>query len=439
MPMRNMIEIKNAIQRTASLFTQVEVNTFSAQTAELVLPNNWPENSGPIRWRLLTEQGAIATDTVNDISLLPADISDREMIVWVPSSVCYVTEIKLPTSSHKKILQALPYALEDYLLENPESLHYAYSQKSQGELLVVVLSHERMREWAKPLTEHHINITAMCPTLFSVPENPNGWAIAFTHDETLVRTSQTQGFGAKWNGVNPPELISAALDQEKENGRQPKSIVIYNPPSEFNKSLWSDAFKAQDILVESRPIWEISRNSNIPINLLQGKYEIKESSRGFIRPYKPAILLFLIWIVSAFIFDISKWTYFTYKNYSVSGEMKSILKESFPEATPIIDPYKQFIKHSQISKGKSTGHAGNEFLHFLDNSVTALIQYKFDSIGNIQYRNNKLSLLIKHKSPIDFSSLSEILLKSGIKAKQATQTRKKDIYESQIEFSHLNK
>ena len=61
------------------------------------------------------------------------DVGDRSVIVLVPSAEVLTTSVDIPVKG-AKLNAALPYALEEYLAEDVEKLHFAAAAKSQKQV-----------------------------------------------------------------------------------------------------------------------------------------------------------------------------------------------------------------------------------------------------------------------------------------------------------------
>src|SRR5690242_4656286 len=81
---------------------------------ELWLPRNWPGEDSEVRWRRFAPGAGAAQGSQRGLEgLAPAE----EIIVWTPASETVLLRARLPTRSAAKIAQALPFALEEQLIE----------------------------------------------------------------------------------------------------------------------------------------------------------------------------------------------------------------------------------------------------------------------------------------------------------------------------------
>src|SRR6266516_5901406 len=142
---------------------------------ELWLPRNWPAEDSELRWRRVAADGAVRQGAQRGLEgLAPAE----EIIVWTPAAETLLLRANLPTRSAAKIVQALPYALEEQLIEPPERLHFAYTHEADGSLAVAVTSRERMDRWVSALAAAGLEPTRLAPVTLSPPLADRAWTLA---------------------------------------------------------------------------------------------------------------------------------------------------------------------------------------------------------------------------------------------------------------------
>src|SRR5512139_1037806 len=120
-----------------------------SERLELWLPRDWPNGDAELRWRRTAGSGAVRQGSQRGLEGLA---SADEIIVWIPAAEALLLSARLPTRSEAKIAQALPYALEDQVVEPPERLHFAFTREAGGALAVAVASRERMDRWLSALS-----------------------------------------------------------------------------------------------------------------------------------------------------------------------------------------------------------------------------------------------------------------------------------------------
>src|SRR6266540_6567169 len=175
---------------------------------ELWLPLDWPREGAQPRWRRVL--GARVQEGRGLAGLEPAE----EIIVWTPAAETLLLRASLPTRSAAKIAQALPYALEEQLVEPPERLHFAYTHEADGSLAVAVTSRERMDRWLSALAAAGLEPTRLAPVTLSPPLADRAWTLAFAGGEIVLRCGPHAGFGGAIE-PRPPAWLHAALAQAR--------------------------------------------------------------------------------------------------------------------------------------------------------------------------------------------------------------------------------
>src|SRR3989344_5456764 len=139
------------------------------ETLELLLPRGWPESKGLVRWRLREGPGAAPHGQVTELNQIPGVGAMTRVQVWTPPSDSLLTRVTLPTRSRAKIQQALPFALEEQIIGEPEQLHFSYRIQEDNSLAVAVTSRERMQSWLAQLTAAGLRPTGLWPPILSLP------------------------------------------------------------------------------------------------------------------------------------------------------------------------------------------------------------------------------------------------------------------------------
>src|SRR6266705_6692853 len=159
---------------------------------ELWLPRDWPRGNAELRWHRVASGGAARQGSqVGLEGLAPAE----EIVVWTPAAETLLLHAQLPTRSAAKIAQALPYALEEQLIEPPERLHFAYAHEPDGALAVAVTRRERMESWLAALAAAGLAPTRLAPVTLSLPLADRAWTLAFVDGEIVLRSGARAGLG----------------------------------------------------------------------------------------------------------------------------------------------------------------------------------------------------------------------------------------------------
>jgi len=379
---------------------------------DLVLPRGWPESANPVYWRWRSRGGKPQSGQVSDLRQLPENVRGARACVWTPAADTVLTTATLPTRSRRKIAQALPFALEDRLLGDPETLHFAYRIESDGSLSVAITGHERLRQWTDALAQAGIQPVTLCPATLLVPWALDCWSLAFGEDEVLVRTGGASGFVAPLSqttpptvneasftdggsaehagAVFPPPLLVAALQEAARAQKTPEYLVVFNAPAGFPAESWSAQLQVP-VRVEQTSVWEKQEDPSAPLNLLQGQFEQKGQFGSSLRPYFPAAAMLLIWILGTIGIGLGDWWKLRQQHQEYTREMTSLLLTSFPETKTVLDPAAQ-MQRSIDSLLARTGNRAHDLLPLLAKTAAALRADPRVRLRGVRYADQSLTL-----------------------------------------------
>jgi len=399
---------------------------------DLVLPRGWPDSGSPVFWRWRRRGNKPQSGQAGDLHEVPQAARGARAYVWTPAADTVLTSATLPTRSQRKIAQALPFALEDRLLGDPETLHFAYRTESDGSLSVAVTAHERLRHWADTLAQAGIQPVMLCPATLLVPWALDCWSLAFTEDEVLVRTGSASGFvaplsqatpptardggsagnagavfpptamkdrsagreavptGTNAGTVFPPPLLTAALQEAAHTHKTPEYLVVFNAPTNFPAEAWGTLLKVP-VRIEQASVWDRQDDPSAPLNLLQGQFEQKGQISGSLRPYFPAAAMLLIWMLGNIGFDLSEWWKLRRQHQEYTREMTNQLMTSFPETKTVLDPAAQMQRNIDSLLARS-GKQDRDLLPLLAKTATALRADPRVRLRGLRYADQSLTL-----------------------------------------------
>lgn len=267
------------------------------------------ENANELaHWMAVDSSGARRSQPVEGtLAEAVTDIQDREVIVLVPSAEVLTTSVDIPVKG-AKLQAALPYALEEYLAEDVESLHFAAGTKrSSGRTPVSVVSHERMREWLAILDEAGIMSNSIIADSYGLARIPGTISMLLAAD--LVFINDGNDIELVMQGVSPGDALAAigALDDgaESESDEEtpispmPRHVLVYCEPGDDERYQhdWIamrhelDSVDVKLLPDGVMPRLAVTVATGSGINLLQGQYALKKEYSGLFKPWKTAAML----------------------------------------------------------------------------------------------------------------------------------------------------
>ena len=107
-----------------------------------------PDAGRPAQWLVVdafgNSMGLVQSGTLMDAA---ASASGRRLRVCVPGSAVLLLHANIPSSNTQKILQAVPFALEDRLAQDVDNLHFAVGIRDARGYPVSVVTKTQMQQW----------------------------------------------------------------------------------------------------------------------------------------------------------------------------------------------------------------------------------------------------------------------------------------------------
>lgn len=116
--------------------------------------------------------------------------------LFVPGEHVLLLAIDLPLVSHRRRIEALPFAIEDRIAEPLDSVHVAIGPElTQRRYLAAVVKHDRMREWSALAEAQGLGRLPLVPEPLALATPPAGhWSIDIRGKRAIVRTDDGGGF-----------------------------------------------------------------------------------------------------------------------------------------------------------------------------------------------------------------------------------------------------
>lgn len=389
-----MTRIKTGLARLPDLkggaTRLVESWTFVATgTLTLRLPRAWPAQEGLVDWWWTPAQGATEEGTVQNLSELPEAVRAGNVLAWTPGAETLLTRVNLPTRARAKILQALPYALEDQLLGEPETLYFSYRSLPDGSLAVAVTAQERFQGWLAAFKAAGLHLVGLCPVTLKPPLEEGCWSIGFDAEEVYVHSGELAGFACPVSLAAPPVVLKAALREAGEQGRAPRELIAYNPPPQFAPEAWAEAL-GLPVSVRAQDPWPLPGPA--PFNLLQREFAPSGELRQSLQAMRPAAYMLGAWLIAVVSLNLWQWGSLASNQRAARAEMTELFRKSFPEARTVVDPVTQMERNLAILQANSGMVAPSDMLSLLNKAAQLLQGNPNTKLRGLQYGDRALTL-----------------------------------------------
>lgn len=344
---------------------------------------------------------------VDELARLSAD---KKVIVIVPASEVLLVSAKLPAMNRSRLTQALPFALEEQLTVDVDTLHFVPGEnQADGHLPVAVVSKEKMQSWLNLLKAWNIQADILMPQTMELPVEENTLTIV-VGDLAIVRMGAYQGFACDISNLN--EFIEIAESH-------PQTIHIQNyTQQEVALAIKVQANIKEDFHSPEKMETDLALNAGqFPyLNLLQGSFKTRKSRFPEMRKiWKAAIYLAAAWIFLLFLYPTISYFILKQRVNNINTQITEIYKRNFPQASSVVAPKLRMEEKLQ----RLTSESGESRLLMLVGYIgKGMMETPSINLKRLDFQNNQVTLDLIAGNSEDLSKFSEFLTREGLNVKQ---------------------
>lgn len=231
----------------------------------------------------------------------------NQVIALVPACDVVLRSVNLPGRLTHKTRNALPFLLEDEVVEDPARLHVAVLAHESPSVHLAAVEHSLMQEWLRWLDEAGLQASRMLPDVLALPQTVGGyrWSLDKQH---LIRESRWQGM------VLEDELITC-LPAARVSG-------------------WQTTTQTLPLRAVHLP----------PVTLLQGTYRPQRNKSGSFGVWRTPLYLLVASLVMVLATRGLESLSLSHQQSALQEQMTAVYRHAFPDSKPVSDPWFAFKK-----------------------------------------------------------------------------------------------
>jgi len=343
-------------------------------------------------WAVTDDRGTAGAVESGPIEALGQAARGRSVWVLVPGEDVLLTLATVPTRNRQRMLKALPYALEEQLAEEIEAAHLAVGPaSSSGQLAVAVVARARLDGWLEVLRAGGVEPDRMLPETLALPRDEAGWRVLVEGRRALVRTGDAAGFAADRDNLLP--LLRAALE-ETEAAAPARILVSGDDPSAADEIRAAAADLAGSVAADPEPasaLTLLARGATRGplLDLLQGPYDRRGSIANWLKPWRAAAAVALLWLLVEAGLLINDYQHLKADQVALAEGIEAVFRETLPEVQKIVNPQVQ-MERALRSLQPTAG--GDGFLQLLVETGEVLRGLPGSRLIAVGYRGGRLDL-----------------------------------------------
>lgn len=370
---------------------------------------------GKTCWVVLGEQAQVEHCIISgDTAGLSQLAINKEVIVVVPAEQVLLTMAKLPKLNRSRLLQALPYALEEQLVADVDTLHFAPGPyQADDNLPVAVVAKEKMQYWLSLLQDWRVQADAFIPSSLALPYTENTWQVLISA-VAMVRTGLFQGFVC--DIANLPTMLDLAL---AAGVSAPPLIYLHNYTQQAISSTYQlPVTVKEDMINPEQLLSDLARNvvTYPSLDLLQGEYAVKRARLPQMDKMKRvASYLAIGWLALLVLVPTLSYCMLSYRANRIDAQIAQIYQRNFPQATSIVAPELRMQEKWQ----KLSAELGqNRFLLLTAYVGKSMLNAANVALKRFDFQNNQLTLELSAPSSDDVNAFNDALSQQGVTVKQ---------------------
>jgi len=375
------------------------------------------------QWEWLPPGADDAATVTGSLDQAAAAAQSRPVVVLVPAERVTLLPATSPTRNRSRMLQALPYVLEERLADDVDALHMAAGPvQADGTLSAAVVARADMDLWLGALRDAGIDPHWLTSDALCVPLQADTWSVLCEHGRCLVREGARRAWVAEPDNLDA--LVVAAL---AEAPPAPLRIAVRIAPDAGDPDLRAsyDAVEGRQVPVLAGPAphstlavlasgWDRSES----IDLLQGPYGRGEDLSQTLRHWRTAAAAAIVLIGAELGFTLHENQRLDAHADVLAQRIEQVYRETFPEAKRVVDARVQMQQQLQNLRAARGGRRDAQgLLALLDQVAPLLPEQPGVRLSALQYRDGNLELDL---TAPDFQALDRLrqhLVETGLQAR----------------------
>ena len=353
--------------------------------------------------------------------------SGAQVIVLVPTEEVFIIRLPLPGKNRKKLIKAVPYAVEDQIVDDIENLHFVLSQTAiDGQFIVAAVEQRMMEYWDTSLKAAGIFAETLIPDVLALQDSSESWMVLLESDRALVRSP----FGMFSSDIENLPLMLNNLYQQAGD-QQPEEVTIYDCSTASHmttlKALCTEIeFNVMECADGSFGVLARYYDPRHSVNLFQGEFNRQQGLTRHLKPWIPAAALFAVWIGWQLVVNITALVNLGYHSDELTQQIGKVYKSAFAGAKLPAAGYERASMEAKLNQIlEKQGQAAGSLQEILVKTAPILKNVSGVTIDGMRYTNGKLDIDLTVKQSSDVAPLKEkIENQTGWEVKSNASTSK---------------
>lgn len=383
--------------------------------------------TAPAHWIAVDSSGTrLSPPVTGPLQEVRADIGNRSVIVLVPSTEVLTTTVDIPIKGGAKLQAALPYALEEFLAEDVDKLHFASgARRASGRIPVSIVDRKQLETWLSWLNEADIEPGSIVADSYGLARIPGTISLLVADQQVVINDGADVELVME--GVSPGDALEAIGAFDKPAGDDeadvissdlPRHVLVYCAVEDEAKYQhdWLamqqelDSLDVKLLTDGVLPRLAVTVATGAGINLLQGEFGSKTDILAILNIWKYAAMLLLALGFVMFGGKVADY-------YGVKQQLASLQQQFQVEYQQLVPgaplPRDPAAAVQSLMARSATGEAPQIFLRSLEQLSQAMQQNQSVVIEAINFRTGVVDVRLTAPDVATLDNIQRAVSQSG--------------------------
>ncbi|GGC71112.1 type II secretion system protein GspL [Marinobacter halophilus] len=284
-----------------------------------------------------------AADTRASIEqTLAQNALDKVLLIGlIPGDEALFCVADIPAKQSRFVLQALPFAVEEQIAQDIESIHLALGRHTPEGYQVAAIDQEQMGRWLALFSGwEHARLEAIYPDAALLPATAGGWTACLDGDGVMLLSQKGEWLRMQTTNLGMMGVTLATPPSEEVVTEIP--VTVYGTDSDLETYQTAiGELRGGDgrVRLNQEPLefstlellaWAYHQHLCNPVNLCQGLYTVNVSGSSPLRPWKPLMAVAAVWFVVQLALNAGMGVYHNQHAEKVQHQAMNVYQSAFP-------------------------------------------------------------------------------------------------------------
>ena len=334
----------------------------------------------------------------------------RKVIVTIPTEDVFLGDVFIPSRNKKQLKQAIPFALEDALIEAVEQQHFvshtpaSHTENEKQKTWVAVINRRLLQQWINLLRKKKLYGVTLLPDVFLLKYNQKHWTLSKKGKRVLLRTGVFSGFSCS---IDILALLLNNQLKDMDAAEKIEQLMSYSDrPLDLDLG---DAIKHEVYPSEER-VCAKSLLASLALNLNQGVVSQGNLSKQIHWPaWRLAMLSVSLCLIAYLSFIGIQNQQLDKENILLRDQAKQIFLATFKERRSVVNPRVE-MQAALKKLRQSSGKVDSMYMEVLHQLGQLLSKDKKIDIKSIRYRERELTVALRGTKVSQLENLKKKML-----------------------------